>query len=780
MMTVAVLRPSQAGPAFQSELRWSHDRTFCGHVVDLASPERKFAVELLVDGFVVGCSLANQPAAGLAVGDGCYGFSFALGAELLDEATVAEARLANLGLAVGEPVLLRQGMAGRATAAPVGAVRWLGGLRFTGWVAEDDGPVEISVDGEHVAEVQASGWAHIGDAADARAVRAFDCHLPERFADGAAHRLHARDARGRPLADSPQPFLAFAGGLARGGEHAVADAVRDDLRSEMFDRLVPMSVPFADYRRWRSGLPPRDTPASHRVIAVIATGAGDVDATVASLDAQSHGDWVAAALGGATDPVSFDPAALRDFLAGDGAEADLVLALPAGMLLAPDALARVAAAFDARPDAVAVYGDLELTGEDGSLWPMALPAFDYERLLEQGYCCQLFALRRDAAERAAMGGAGSLFRLFNALLDDGDEVAGRIVHLPSALASLPAAQTAGSGRSLAAATAEHLRRRGVQATVTTEEGRALPAVRVRRAAAKGRVSVIIPTRNRVDLVKACLESIRPAVSRAGGEILVVDNDSSDPATLAYLDQIDGRSARIIRAPGPFNFARLNNLAAGEANGDYLCLVNNDIEALDEAWLDEMLSRIAGPDVGAVGATLLWPSGVVQHAGVVLGPNFAAAHVGNDRLGGDGGYGDMLRVARQCGAVTAACLLTRRSDYLAVGGLDEDRFPVNFNDVDYCLKLRAIGRRVVVTPHARLLHRESASRGTDKLPDRKARLERELRNLRTKWGDALVSDPFYSPMLSLDAVPFSALAWPLRPLDQRTAEPPVAVTVPAGL
>ena len=193
----------------------------------------------------------------------------------------------------------------------------------------------------------------------------------------------------------------------------------------------------------------------------------------------------------------------------------------------------------------------------------------------------------------------------------------------------------------------------------------------------------------------------------------------------------------------------------------MCLLNNDIEALDDDWLDEMLSRIGPDDVGAVGAQLLWPSKVIQHGGVVLGSNFSAAHAFIDRIDGDVGYSDLLCVAHECSAVTAACMVTRRSDYLAVGGMDEVHFPVNFNDVDFCLKLRALGKRIVFTPHAKLVHIESASRDQERNADAKARFERERLALQTKWGSVLAADPYYSPILSLDPIPFSALAWPVR-------------------
>jgi GT2 family glycosyltransferase len=170
---------------------------------------------------------------------------------------------------------------------------------------------------------------------------------------------------------------------------------------------------------------------------------------------------------------------------------------------------------------------------------------------------------------------------------------------------------------------------------------------------------------------------------------------------------------------------------------------------------------------------------VQHGGTVLGPSFAAAHAFCERIQSDPGYADLLCVARECSAVTAACLLTRKKDYLDSGGMDELHFPVNFNDVDFCLKLRMRGRRIVFTPHARLYHYESASRGDDKNPDRAARFARELQNLRARWGEQLIADPYYSPVLSLDAVPFSALAWPPRLRAARTCLRPQPADIPQG-
>ena len=377
------------------------------------------------------------------------------------------------------------------------------------------------------------------------------------------------------------------------------------------------------------------------------------------------------------------------------------------------------------PKPSAVYGDFDIVNRDGDRWPIALPAFDYERLLEQGYCAHLFAMRREKALEAVMAGRSDLYGLFMSALNDRSRLQDRIVHIPGSLAIVAALDAASDSQLLAQATAEHLDSRRIAAHVTASTHHLFPASRVARSPPSGRTTIVIPVRNQIELLRSCLRSIQPAVTAGNVDIMIVDNDSSDPEMLKFLDDLNGRAATVVSVPGAFNFSRLNNIAAEQATGDFLCLLNNDVKATDNQWLHEMLSRIREDDVGAVGALLLWPSGVIQHGGTVLGPNFAATHAFSDRFHNDPGYADMLGIARECSAVTAACMLTRRSDYLDVGGMDEVRFPVSFNDVDYCLKLRAIGKRIVFTPHARLLHLELASRGQDTSPDRAARFDREL-------------------------------------------------------
>jgi GT2 family glycosyltransferase len=452
-----------------------------------------------------------------------------------------------------------------------------------------------------------------------------------------------------------------------------------------------------------------------------------------------------------------------------------------GTVFAGNALERISRAFEAHPAAEAVYGDIEIATGDGRVWPLALSAFDYERLIEQGSGAQLFAMTRAAALRAVDAGAADLYRLLNSMFDGkgDDRLTGRMVHIPAPLGQLQSLNLTAHSLALEAATSSHLKTRGIASDITPSTGGVLPAVRVSRRHRRMSTTIVIPVRNKQPLLQACLESIAEAATAAAADIMIVDNDSSELDMRDYLAQLAKSGTFVVSVPGPFNFARLNNIAAEKSDSELLCLLNNDILARDSQWLREMQSRIAESDVGAVGALLSWPNGVVQHGGVVLGPNFAATHAFNDRIDTDPGYGDLLRVAHECSAVTAACLLTRRSDFIAVGGMDEVRFPVNFNDVDYCLKLRGIGKRIVFTPHARLFHLESASRGADRSPEKAARFDRELRNLRSKWGEYLVRDPYYNPALSLDPVPFSALAWPPRDRTPRINQLPTPVSVPPG-
>jgi GT2 family glycosyltransferase len=584
---------------------------------------------------------------------------------------------------------------------------------------------------------------------------------------------------GEDFPGSPITIVAFHDGLSQTiGQFGDLEGERP--RAAQFDRLLPMAMPFSEYADWLERFPivingsPDAAP-----VAIALVGRVNPKPSLLSLRNNDFPDWVAAALPNTQGPLAFNPALLQKFLRGDANKSEYVVFTHSGSRFAPTALRRIISAFGEFPKAVAVYGDFDIDGRDGARWPIALPAFDYERMLEQGYCARLFALRRETAEEAVAAGKSDLYRLFMFALGDTGGRQEKVVHIPGSLATIAAPDAAADSQLLAQATAEHLGARNVAARITESAQALFPAARVSRSIPAGSTTIVIPVRNQLELLRSCLHSIQPAVATGEVDLMIVDNDSSDPEMLKFLEGLDGRAATVISVPGAFNFAHLNNIAAKNAKGDFLCLLNNDVKATDDQWLREMLSRMSEEDVGAVGALLLWPSGVVQHGGTVLGPNFAATHAFCDRLHTDPGYADLLRIAHECSAVTAACLLTRRRDYLDVGGMDELHFPINFNDVDYCLRLRAKGKRIVFTPHARLLHLESASRGHDTQPDRAARFARELQSLRARWGECLVADPYYNPILSLDAIPFSALAWPPRPRDARIGVAPMPVHIPPG-
>ena len=268
------------------------------------------------------------------------------------------------------------------------------------------------------------------------------------------------------------------------------------------------------------------------------------------------------------------------------------------------------------------------------------------------------------------------------------------------------------------------------------------------------VSVIVPTRNRVDLLRTCLEGVA-GTAFPDVEILVVDNGSDDPETLDYLAAFESASIdnHVLRVPGPFNYSRLNNLAASKARGELLCLLNNDIEVRSGDWLAIMALQALRPDVGAVGAQLLYPDGRIQHAGVVLGISGAAAHAHRFLRPEDQGYHRRHALPQFVSAVTAACLVVRADRFAEVGGLDEHNFAVAFNDVDLCLRLNARGWQSFYEPRAVLVHHESVSRGQDRDPVGRERFAGELAALRRIWGTDSRVDPFHHPQLSSESEQF---------------------------
>ncbi len=276
------------------------------------------------------------------------------------------------------------------------------------------------------------------------------------------------------------------------------------------------------------------------------------------------------------------------------------------------------------------------------------------------------------------------------------------------------------------------------------------------------VSILIPTRDRVDLLRACIESIRNRTTYSSYEIIIIDNESALPETFALFERLSADvNVRVLKFDGPFNFSAMNNFGASEARGSVLAFVNNDIEVIEPAWLDELVSYAIRSEIGAVGAKLLYGNDSVQHAGLIVGVQGIAGRsfqgIGRD----DPGVNGRAALAQTVSAVTAACLVVRKTVFEQVGGFDAVDLKVAFNDVDLCLKIREAKFRNVFTPHALLYHHESASRGEDSTPENAARFACEIETIQHRWKHALQYDPAYNPNLTIDQYDFG-LAWPPRP------------------
>lgn len=280
----------------------------------------------------------------------------------------------------------------------------------------------------------------------------------------------------------------------------------------------------------------------------------------------------------------------------------------------------------------------------------------------------------------------------------------------------------------------------------------LPAAPVIVARDLPPVTIIVPTRNRVDLLRTCLAGVA-AVDYPQFDVIVVDNDSDDAETLAYLAALDPARHRLLRHSAPFNYSAINNRAAAWAQGRLLCLLNNDIEMIAPDWLAIMACQALRADVGAVGAQLLYPDGRIQHAGVVIGVGGGAAHAHRFVHHDKEGYFRRHALPQFTSAVTAACLLVQRERFEAVGGLDEGNFAVAFNDVDLCLRLNQRGWQSLYEPRATLIHHESVSRGLDRDALGAARFAGELAALKRIWRTDMIVDPWHHPALSRDAEQF---------------------------
>lgn len=439
--------------------------------------------------------------------------------------------------------------------------------------------------------------------------------------------------------------------------------------------------------------------------------------------------------------------------------------------LRPHALLEMAEAIVAQPELQLLYSDEDKINENGERFhPYFKPDWNPDLLLSQNYVCHLTMVRTALVRE--VGGFHEGFegsQDHDLILRCSERLrATQIHHIPKVLyhwRAVAGSTALGRGAKDYAsaagvrAVAAHLQRTGARA-VSEELAHGHYRVRWSIPEPAPKVTIIIPTRDKAELLRTCVESVLRRTRYPDYEILVVDNQSSDPTALAYIEELRAMGrVRVLVYDAPFNYSAINNWAAANCDGELLCLLNNDIEVITEDWLAEMVGHALRVDVGAVGAMLYYPDGRIQHAGVILGVGGVANHAYVGQQRGHAGHGARAKVAQNLSAVTGACLVVRRDVYLQVSGLDE-RLQVAFNDIDFCLRLREAGYRNVWTPFAELYHHESASRGDDASPGKAERFLCEVRHMERRWGDLLQHDPAYNPNLSLDDLNFG-LAFPPR-------------------
>jgi GT2 family glycosyltransferase len=419
------------------------------------------------------------------------------------------------------------------------------------------------------------------------------------------------------------------------------------------------------------------------------------------------------------------------------AEGDYLVPLRVGDKLSELALYRFGEALQRHRDCAILYGDQdEVNGEGRRARPWFKPRWNREMFLAQDYISDAMAVDM-AVVREVAGRAANVAELaVEASWTDGP-----IVHVPHILCHVGRHEEEASRLPLVS---RKLQEFGASCTAgpfgTIKVEWPLPAK-------PPLVTIIVPTKDKVELLQPCVESVLAHTDYRPYEILVVDNASVEDRTAEYLADVSKNPmVRVLAYPGAYNFSAINNFAVRAARGSYVCLLNNDTEVMNAGWLSEMMRYASREEIGAVGAKLLYDDGTIQHAGVVVGIGEAAGHAHRFLPGHEPGYFRHAHVTQFVSAVTAACLVVEKSKFEAVGGLDEAELAVAFNDVDFCLKLEKAGWRNVYVPHAVLLHHESKSRGKDVSPANIGRYQRELGVLQERWGTKTYEDPLHNPNL----------------------------------
>jgi len=438
--------------------------------------------------------------------------------------------------------------------------------------------------------------------------------------------------------------------------------------------------------------------------------------------------------------------------------------------LSPDALYEVVKHLQAYPDTDVIYSDedkIDLMGKRSN--PFFKPDWSPDLFFSYMYTCHLSVYRKkildDIGGFRKMYDGSQDYDLMLRVIEKTD----RIYHIPRVLyhwrvvrgsTAMDVDKKSYSHDAGKRALVDYFERNGIEAEV--EDGIRPTLYHVKRKLLYSPlVSIIIPTKDNAEVLKRCIDSIIQKTDYANYEILIINNSSQNKETYDYFEELrDERRIRVLEYDFTFNFSAINNFAVKHAKGDVLLFLNNDTEVINSDWLTSMLEHVQRKEVGAVGCKLMYPNGMVQHAGVILGltggvvEKGVAGHSHKWYIGPEHGYFGRVDLIQNVSAVTAACMMIRKTVFEEVGGFDE-ALTVAFNDVDLCLKIRQKGYIIVYTPYACLYHYESLSRGYEDTPVKVERFNEEVKLVRGRWGSVIdAGDPYYSPNLTLSREDFS--------------------------
>jgi GT2 family glycosyltransferase len=777
--TIMTIIDADAPPNPTGEIIGLYGDVLQGWAYDPAHPHTRLIVELFVDGSSVALVRADQFQPESKVGDRFHGFAVKLKDSWLTEAGCISAKVANRECWLGERLQLPSSQP--TAPAPVASQVWhTGGLVLRGWVwdpADCQRHVEVKVTyGTNVIARTAANRRHHSLSYKTSQDHSFVVDLPWEYADGKAREFEIKDDLGHPLTGSPILVCC----LPQGAEALVisSNVGDEDARTiALLSRLVnnqdlryPKSASFDHYSEWYDVFQQPitketvDMPARVGVLIISEGDSVKENITSTSVKAQRHKAHAVIS----TSRENIKPA--LDALLNNNC--DFIVPVTSGDRLSLHALDHLIPLVS---DNVAWgYGDCDCDNEFGNRTsPWLKPVWDLDLFISfdvftPGSIFGKHIVTKVMAAIKANDEPSMNWDTFTSTVALITEISkAKVAHLPKVLYHRHQALA----RSPELAPVDHCRRIAITALLKSLDARAeashhalypgLIKAHWPMPAIPPKVSIIIPTRDQLKLLKICIETLVEKTIYPNLEIIIVDNQSEETETLAYFSELTDRGIKILAHPHPFNYAAVNNRAASIAEGELLCLLNNDVEIISASWLSEMVCQLSRQDIGVVGAKLLWPNMMVQHGGVVIGVNSLAAHTGNSLSRDDAGYLGFNQITRQYSAVTAACLLVRKSTYISLGGQDEEAFPVAFNDVDFCMKVLKTGEKIVWCASAELVHAESASRGKDDSQPKRMRAQREQQNFIRRWMESAGSDRHYHPALNSDYLlgPHSGLAIP---------------------